>query len=393
MSGAIEPGFTPPRRLLLGPGPSEVSPRVLAAMAQPQIGHLDPAYLGLMDRIQERLRAVFRTQNPRTFAISGTGSAGMEACLVNLLEPGEKLLVLKAGYFGERIAAVAERAGAEVATLERPWGDVFPVEQVADALEKIRPKVLAVVHAETSTGALQPIEGLGEVCRRTGSLLLVDAVTSLGGVPLDVDAWGIDAAYSVSQKCLACPSGLSPITLGARALDALERRKRKVQSFYFDTALLADYWGPARTYHHTAPIAMNFALAEGLRETLEEGLESRWARHERAHRALKAGLRAMGIGFASAGGHELPTLNTVKVPEGVDETAVRKALLADYGIEVGAGLGAFRGKVWRVGLMGHGARRDNVLLFLAALERLLARAGRPVPSGAAVDAADAVFAG
>lgn len=380
----------PPIRLLLGPGPSEIHPRVLAAMAEPTVGHLDPYYLALMNDMQQLLRGVFRTENKMTLAVSGTGSAGMECCVVNLIEPGDAMVVCVNGVFGGRMADVAERAGAKVTRVERPWGEVFEPAHLKDAL-RAKPKVVGIVMAETSTGASQPLEEISKLVHEAGALLLVDAVTSLGGMPVEVDRWQIDAIYSGSQKCLSCPPGLAPVSFGPRAMDALARRKNKVQSWYLDLSMLARYWGEERVYHHTAPINMTYALYEGLRLLHEEGLEKSFARHALNHDALAAGLAAIGITYAAAEGHCLPTLNAVRVPAGVDDAWVRRELLARFGIEIGAGLGDFKGKVWRIGLMGHASRAKNVLVFLAALEQLLGEQKHRFPPGAGIAAANAVY--
>jgi alanine-glyoxylate transaminase/serine-glyoxylate transaminase/serine-pyruvate transaminase len=383
--------FNPGRRVLLGPGPSDVSPRVLQAMSAPVVGHLDPAFLRLMTELQAMLRQVFRTRNQTTFAVSGTGMAGMEACLANLLEPGDRLLVGVNGVFGGRMVDMAERMGVEVSAIERPWGEAFDPDEVAAAIDRVRPKAVGIVHAETSTGAWQPAEELGRVCREREALLILDTVTSLGGLPVEVDAWGVDACYSGTQKCLSCPPGLSPVTFGPRALDAIAKRKRKCQSWYLDVTMLGSYWGQERAYHHTAPISMNYALHEALRIVLEEGLEARQDRHLRNHRALAAGLEAMGLFYVAAEGRRLPTLNAVSIPDGVDDAAIRKSLLIDFGIEIGGGLGAFRGKAWRIGLMGEGSTPNNVLLVLAALEQALAKHGISVSPGAGVAAANHAY--
>jgi alanine-glyoxylate transaminase / serine-glyoxylate transaminase / serine-pyruvate transaminase len=373
-------------RVLLGPGPSDVHPRILTAMTTPVVGHLDPQYIGVMNDTQVMLRDAYRTRNPLTFPMSATGMAGMETCVVNLVEPGDKVVVCVNGFFGTRMVDIAGRAGAQVTVLERPWGQVFDLNQIRETLQKVRPKMLGIVQAETSTGALQPLEGLGKLCHEFDTLLLVDAVTALGCVPLYVDAWEIDAVYSCSQKGLSCPPGLSPITFSRRAVEALNRRKSKVQSWYLDLSLVQRYWGEERLYHHTAPITMTYALREGLRIVLEEGLEPRWARHARNHKALKAGLNALGLSYTAAEGHQLPQLNAVLIPQGTDDVAVRKRLLGEFGIEIGAGLGEFKGKVWRIGLMGYGSRPNNVLLVLAALEQCLESTG-------GVEAANRVYAG
>jgi len=387
------PPLDPPSRLLLGPGPSPVHPRVLAALAAPTVGHLDPYYLKLMTSMQQLLREVFRTRNEMTLAISGTGSAGMEAAVVNLIEPGEAMMVCVNGVFGGRMADVAARAGAVVTRLERPWGDVFTPDDLRPALEQARPKVVGIVMAETSTGAWQPIEEIARVVHEAGALLVVDAVTALGGVPVEVDGWEIDAIYSGSQKCLGCPPGLAPLSLGPRAMEKVRARRTKVQSWYLDVTLLAQYWGEDRVYHHTAPINMTYALYEALRLVVEEGLESCFARHALNYRALKAGLEALGIPYTAREGHQLPMLNAVRIPEGVNDAAVRRGLLERFGIEIGGGLGEFKGKVWRIGLMGYGSRMSNVLLFVAALEALLAEQGHRFEGGAGVAAANRCYAG
>jgi alanine-glyoxylate transaminase/serine-glyoxylate transaminase/serine-pyruvate transaminase len=379
--------FNPPERLLLGPGPSEVHPRVLRAMSAPLVGHLDPAFVQMMEEVKGLLRTVFATQNPLTIPISGTGSAGMEACLVNLLEPGDELVVGVNGVFGTRMAEVAERAGAVVRRVEAPWGRVIRPEQIEAALENTaKPKLVAVVHAETSTGAWQPLVEIARLAHDHGALMLADCVTSLGGAPVEIDGWGIDAAYSGTQKCLSCPPGLAPVTFGPRAVEALKARKTKVQSWYLDLSLLAQYWGEERVYHHTAPITMNYALREALRLVVEEGLEARFARHRKNHEALAAGLGPLGLAFAAEEGRRLPMLNAVTVPDGVDGR-----LLVQHGIEIGGGLGPMKGKVWRIGLMGESSRRGSVLTLLAALEDTLRAEGRSVTPGAAVGAAQAAY--
>jgi alanine-glyoxylate transaminase / serine-glyoxylate transaminase / serine-pyruvate transaminase len=379
--------LNPSPRVLLGPGPSDVHPRVLNAMATPLLGHLDPQFLEIMNETQELLRKTFRTANRLTFPVSGTGSAGMETCVVNLVEPGDRMVVCVNGVFGQRMKDVAERAGAVVTPLDKPWGDIFELDELRQVLQKVRPKVLGIIHAETSTGAWQPAEELGKLCHEFDTLLLLDTVTSLGGVPVEVDGWGIDAVYSGTQKCLSCPPGLAPVSFSTRAVEAMNRRKSRVQSWYLDMTLVQRYWGEERFYHHTAPISMIYALREALRLVHEEGLEARWARHLRNHRALKAGLAALGIRYAAKEGHQLPTLNAVLIPEKADDLATRKQLLSDFGIEIGGGLGDFKGKAWRVGLMGYGSRANNVLLFLAALEQSLATQGVPFSRGAGVSAA------
>lgn len=379
-------------RLLLGPGPSDVHPRVLSVMTTPLVGHLDPQFLVLMNETQEMLRQAYQTKNQMTFPISATGMAGMETCLVNLLEPGDKMVVCVKGFFGTRLVDVGERTGAELTRLDVPWGLVFDLNRIRETLQKVRPKVLGIVHAETSTGAWQPIEELGKICREFDVLLVVDAVTSLGCVPLDVDGWGIDAIFSCSQKGLGCPPGLSPVSFSPRALESMGQRKTRPRSWYLDMTIVQKYWGQDRAYHHTGPITMVYALREGLRILLEEGLEARWRRHARNHRALKAGLLALGLEYTAVQGHQLPQLNAVKIPAGVDDLAVRKRLLDEFGIEIGGGLGDFKGKVWRIGLMGHNSRPNSVLVVLGALEQCLQAQGVKVTPGAGVAAANQAYA-
>ncbi|TFH23124.1 MAG: alanine--glyoxylate aminotransferase family protein [Myxococcales bacterium] len=383
----------PHDRLLLGPGPSMVSPRVSEAMARPLVGHLDPSFLALLDLVQQDLRAMFRTENPLTLPISATGSAGMEACFVNLVEDGDEVVIGVAGVFGARMADVAERLGARVVRVEAPWGEVIAVERIEEALAGCkRPSMVAIVHAETSTGAWQPLEEIGEIVRAYNALLVVDAVTSLGGCPVEVDAWGIDACYSATQKCLSCPPGLAPVTFGPRALERVENRRTKPRSWYLDLGLIGGYFGTTRVYHHTAPIAMIYALAEALVIVREEGLEARFERHRRGHDALMAGLEVLGLEPAASEGHRLWMLNSVRVPHGVDEKVVRDALLMRHSIEIGAGLGPLAGKVWRIGLMGESSRLPYVRRFLLALSAELEALGSDVGTGRqAVEAADAAY--
>ena len=359
-------------RTLMGPGPSDVEPRVLEALARPTIGHLDGQFLEILNDVRDMLRSVFQTKNALTLAVSGTGSAGMETCVVNLIEPGDKMLVCIAGVFGMRMQDVAQRAGAQVTAIEVPWGQVFRPDRVQAALDEQGPfKLVGIVQAETSTGAAQPIEPISQVVHDAGALLLVDSVTSLAGMELDVDGWRIDACYSGTQKCLSCPPGLAPVTFGPAAEEAIAARKTKVQSWYLDMNLVRQYWGSERLYHHTAPINMNYALHEALKIVLEEGLEARWERHKTQHLALKAGLEALGLSYLADPSHQLPMLNAVAAPEGVEEGAVRKRLLEEYAIEIGAGLGAFKGKAWRIGLMGASATERHVRKILDALEAIL----------------------
>ena len=389
MTAPIPPELNPPQRLLLGPGPSMVSPRVLRAMATPLVGHLDPAFLVIMNEVQAMLRAAFQTQNQFTIAISGTGSAGMEAALVNVIEPGDTVIVGVNGVFGTRMADIVGRCGGKLVKLEVPWGQTFSRAVIEEALKKAgQVKAVALVHAETSTGAQQPMDGLGKLCHAHGALLVVDTVTSLGGVPVEVDAWEADAVYSGTQKCLSCPPGLAPFTLSPRALDAVRARKTKVQSWYLDAGMVADYWAEGkRVYHHTAPITMVYALREALRLVCEEGLEPRFARHRRNAAALIAGFAALGAKPLSADGQRLPSLNAVIPPEGVDEAAVRKYLLAEHDIEIGGGLGPLAGKLWRIGLMGYGSSQTNVLAVLSAIEQGMRKQGKAVAPGTAATAA------
>jgi alanine-glyoxylate transaminase/serine-glyoxylate transaminase/serine-pyruvate transaminase len=356
----------------MGPGPSNVAPDVLEALAKPITGHLDPEFLEVLDEIAERLRVVFRTSNGMTFAVSGTGSAGMEASLVNVLEPGDTAIVCVNGAFGGRMAEIASRAGAEVVRVETEWGDVIPIDDVESALDT-HPgaKIVAAVHAETSTGAAQPIEELGAVVRDRRALFVVDAVTSLGGMNVSVDEWGIDVCYSGTQKCLSVPPGLSPITFSEHALEVVAERKARVQSWYLDVTLLGKYWSEDRVYHHTAPISMLNALHAGLGLVCDEGLEARWDRHAEHGAMLAKELEARGFEYVAPEGRRLPMLHCVRLPAGVDEPAARKKLLVDFGIEVGGGLGPFAGTCWRIGLMGYTCTNRNVLTVLAALDDVM----------------------
>lgn len=368
------PQLDVPPRLLLGPGPSNAHPRVLQALSTPQLGHLDPHFIALMNEIQDLLRYAWQTENQLTIPVSGTGSAGMEAAVANMVEPPDVVVVGINGYFGERLADMAGRYGADVVRLEKPWGQVFSLEELRQALERHRPVLLALVHAETSTGARQPFDGVAELCREYDCLLLADTVTSLGGLPLFVDAWGIDVAYSGTQKCLSCPPGLAPLTLGPRAVEKLNNRRSKVANWYLDMSLIGKYWGSERTYHHTAPINMNYGLREALRLVAAEGLEARWERHRANAELLWQGLRDLGLECHVDEEFRLTTLTTVRVPEGVNPQAVTRSLLENYNIEIANGLGQLAGKVWRIGLMGYNSRRENVVLLLDALARVLATA-------------------
>ncbi len=363
--------LSPTTRILMGPGPSNVHPRVLQAMALPTIGHLDPEFVQIMDDIKAMLKKVMLTDNELTFPISATGSAGMEACLGNLIEPGDRCVICVNGVFGERMADIAERNGAEVVKVEAPWGSPIDPDRVRQAISSGATKLVAIVHAETSTGVLQPLEEITQITHEHDALLVVDTVTSLGGHPVKVDEWDIDACYSGTQKCLSIPPGLAPITFSKRAVEALENRKTKVSSWYLDMTMVREYWGAARTYHHTAPINMLYGFHEGLRLILEEGLEDRWERHRRNHELLVAGLAELGLGVLPAPEYRLWSLNAVRIPEGVDDLAVRKQLLERFNLEIGGGLGDLKGRIWRVGLMGYSSTENNVMLFLGALKKLL----------------------
>ena len=370
----------PPARLLMGPGPSDVPPRVLRALAAPTVGHLDPYYLEVMNETRRLLQHVFRTTNELTMPMSATGMAGMEACIVNLVEPGDEVLIGVNGVFGGRMCDVAARAGAVVHPVEEGWGRGFSPHEGPAALDPPpEGPPLRLVHAETSTGAHQPLEEIGALVRARDALLLVDCVTSLSGAPVEIDGWHVDAAYSGTQKCLSCPPGLSPVTFGPRALARMDARKQKSQSWYLDLAMIRGYWGAERAYHHTAPVNMTYALYEALRMVVEEGLEARFERHRRHHRALRAGLEPRRPAYIPA--------RALPIPDGVDDKAVRGALLREHGIEIGGGLGPFAGRAWRIGLMGASCTRRHVTLLLGALGGLLGGAGD------ALAAADAVYGG
>ena len=363
--------LNPTARFLMGPGPSDVHPRVLKAMATPMIGHLDPQFIVIMDEVKQMLRELFRTENELTFAVSATGSAGMETCLVNLLEPGDEAVVCVNGVFGNRMSDIVERCGAKLRRVEAPWGEPIDPAAVKQALGKCTPKLVAIVHAETSTGLLQPIEEISQIVHDAGALFLVDTVTSLGGTDVRTDEWGIDAIYSGTQKCLSAPPGLSPVSFSSRALEAMDRRKTKVQSWYLDLTMLRKYWeGAKRAYHHTAPVSMVYALHEALRIVLDEGLEARFERHRCNHELLRDGLEEMGFEFVVVPEYRLPMLNAVKIPEGIEDAPARKRLLDEFNIEVGGGLGDFAGKVWRIGLMGCSCTQNHVNMLLAALRKI-----------------------
>lgn len=374
----------------MGPGPSDVPERVLEAMARPTIGHLDPAFVNLMDEIKELLRYAFQTENRLTMPVSGPGTAGMETCIANLVEPGDTIVVVQNGVFGGRMKAMAERCGAEVVHVEEPWGRAIRPDVVADTLEQ-HPgaELVAFVHAETSTGALSDAEALTTIAHDHDCLAIVDVVTSLGGVPVLVDEWGLDAVYAGSQKCLSCTPGLSPITLNERAVERIRQRETPVQSWFMDLNLVMQYWGGenGRSYHHTAPINALYGLHESLLMLHEEGVEAAWDRHRRHHEALKAGLKALGLDYVVPEDEQIPELNAVTVPDGVDEARVRQRLLEEYGLEIGAGLGDLAGAVWRIGLMGHSCRAENVRYCLNALGIVLADEGLDVSPQAAIKAA------
>lgn len=386
--------FHPPVRTLMGPGPSDVSPRVLEAMARPTIGHLDPVFVHLMDEIKTLMQYAFQTKNRLTLPVSAPGSAGMESVFVNLVQRGDKVIVCQNGVFGGRMKENVERAGGVAVMVEDDWGRAVEPQKVKEALAK-NPDAMAVafVHAETSTGALSDAKAICEIAQSKNCLTIVDAVTSLGGSELRVDDWGIDAIYSGTQKCLSCTPGLSPVSFSERAVEVISNRKNKVQSWFLDMNLVMGYWGEGikRAYHHTAPINALYALHESLVILKEEGLENSWARHIYHHKALVAGIEAMGLKFVVPEGERLPQLNAVSIPEGVDEAAVRKALLDQYSLEIGAGLGALAGKVWRIGLMGHGCTQKNVLFCLGAIDAVLSSMKAPINTGCGVAAAMSIY--
>jgi alanine-glyoxylate transaminase / serine-glyoxylate transaminase / serine-pyruvate transaminase len=391
---ALFPELQPSTRVLLGPGPSNIHPRVMKAMLSSVVGHLDPDFVRVMEGIKKLLRIVFQTSNEITFPVSGTGSAGMETAMVNLIEDGDEVVVAVNGAFGERIADDAARLGAKVHRVEAEWGRIVEAERLEAALKAARqPKLLAVVHAETSTGVYQPVEEFGGLAHRYGALMVMDAVTSLGCVPVEIDRWQVDVCYSCSQKGIGAPPGLAPITFSERAMQAVRTREQKCRSWYFDIAMIERYWGPDRLYHHTAPISMNYAIYEALRIIVEEGLEARFKRHLANSAALQAGLQAMGLELAAQPGYRLPQLTAVRVPDGIDDTKVRAELLRIFNLEIGAGLGVFKGKIWRIGLMGESSRRENVMLVLNALETVLAAQGIEIVRGAALVAADNSYNG
>ncbi|MBI2848129.1 MAG: alanine--glyoxylate aminotransferase family protein [Chloroflexi bacterium] len=388
MSDVLPLDLNPPQRILLGPGPSNIHSRVQRAMSAPLVGHLDPYFFTVMEDTIRLLRTLFRTKNELTFPISGTGSAGMEASLCNFLEPGDTAIIGVNGLFGERMADTAQRIGATVVPLSTEWGEIVEPETIEAALKaKRRVKLLALVHAETSTGVLQPLSEASRLAKQYGALFLVDTVTSLAGHEVAVDDWGIDICFSGTQKCISCPPGLSPFTANQTAMETTKKRTRREQSWYLDLELLSGYWTRGRFYHHTAPVSMIYALHEALALIDEEGLEARVQRHLRHGAALHAGLEAMGLTLHAQKGHRLSTLTSVRIPPGVDDLALRQRLLAEFNIEIGGGLGALKGRVWRIGLMGHSSTEENVLFFLYALEKVLTAQGYLVEPEAGVRAA------
>ena len=377
--------FIPPLRTLLGPGPSDVHPRVLAAMARPTIGHLDPAFVGMMEEVKSLLQYAFQTSNALTMPVSAPGSAGMETCFTNLMEPGDKVIVCQNGVFGGRMRENVERLGGTAVMVEEEWGKAVDPDKVEQTLKAHRDaRLVAFVHAETSTGVCSDAQTLVDIAHRYDCLTIVDAVTSLGGVPLKVDDWNIDAIYSGSQKCLSCTPGLSPVSFSQRAVDKIKSRKTRVPSWFLDLNLVMGYWGTGakRAYHHTAPVNALYGLHESLLMLQQEGLEASWARHAKNHRALRAGVEAMGLEFIVQENARLPQLNAIGVPRGVDDAVVRQRLLAEYNLEIGAGLGSLAGKIFRIGLMGHGSNIKNVLLCLGALEKVLLDMQAPIQRGA-----------
>ncbi len=388
--------FNPPTRTLMGPGPSDVYPRVLEAMSRPTIGHLDPVFVGMMEQVKVLLQYAFQTDNALTMPVSAPGSAGMETCFVNLVEPGDKVVVCQNGVFGGRMKENVERCGGIPVLVEDDWGRAVDPHKLEDAL-KANPdaKIVAFVHAETSTGAQSDIKTLVGLAHKHDCLTIVDTVTGLGGIPVKVDVWGIDAVYAGTQKCLSCTPGLAPVSFNERALEKIRQRKDKVQSWFMDLNLVMGYWGSGakRAYHHTAPINALYGLHEALVILREEGLENAWRRHQQNHLALKAGLEAMGFKFMVPESERLPQLNAVSIPDGVDDAIVRGRLLNEYSLEIGAGLGALAGKVWRIGLMGYASRAENILLCVAALEAILADMNAPINTGVALPAVQKALSG
>lgn len=386
--------FNPPVRTLMGPGPSDVHPRILEALSRPTIGHLDPTFVGMMDEVKKLLQYAYQTDNELTIPVSAPGSAGMETCFVNLVEPGDKVIVCQNGVFGGRQKENVERCGGEAVMVMDDWGKPVDLAKLEQALEQNPDaRIVSFVHAETSTGAQSDAAGIWELAHKHDCLVIADCVTSLAGTPIKVDEWGLDAVYSGTQKCLSCVPGLSPVTFSERAINKIQNRSSKVQSWFLDLNLVMGYWGEGakRAYHHTAPVNALYALHESLVMLREEGLENAWKRHDFNHQALKAGLEAMGISFLVEESARLPQLNSVMIPEGVDDAAVRGRLLNEFNLEIGAGLGDFAGKVWRIGLMGHSSRAENVIFCLSALEAVLGEMNAPIKSGVALNAAQAVL--
>lgn len=386
--------FNPPVRTLMGPGPSDVPPRILEALSRPTIGHLDPAFVGMMEEVKKLLQYAFQTDNELTIPVSAPGSAGMETCFVNLVEPGEKVVVCQNGVFGGRQKENVERCGGTAVMVMDDWGKPVDLGKLEQALEtNPDASIVSFVHAETSTGAQSDAQGIWELAHKHGCLVIADCVTSLAGTPIKVDEWGLDAVYSGTQKCLSCVPGLSPVTFSERAIDKIKNRQSKVQSWFLDLNLVMGYWGEGakRSYHHTAPVNALYALHESLVMLREEGLENAWKRHDHNHQALKAGLEAMGINFVVEEAARLPQLNTVIIPDGVDDAAVRARLLNEFNLEIGAGLGDLAGKVWRIGLMGFSSRPENVIFCLSALEAVLGEMNAPIEKGVALTAAQSVY--
>jgi alanine-glyoxylate transaminase/serine-glyoxylate transaminase/serine-pyruvate transaminase len=371
----------------MGPGPLEIHPKVYQALTSPVIGYLDPDYLKILDHVGDKLRMVFQTNNRATNAMPGTGTSGMEACVANLIEPGDKVLVCVHGYFGDRLKQMVERQDAQMTVIEEEWGKPIDPQKIESALKSDVYKVLAIVHAETSTGVLQPMNDIVKLVRDHGVMLLLDTVTSLGGVEVKMDDWGVDAAYSCSQKCIGCPPGVAPVSFSDRAVETARNRKQPARSWYLDITLLEKYWGSERVYHHTSSSTLNYALLEALTLIEEEGLQNRFARHLKNHRALVAGAEALGLEMLVSPEHRLPTLNTIRIPPGVDDVKVRSYLLNTFDLEIGGGLGALKGKVWRVGLMGYSSSAENVLFFLSAINRALALQGHQTDLASGTQAA------
>lgn len=375
----------------MGPGPLEIHPKVYQALTSPVIGYLDPDYLKILDHVGDKLRMVFQTKNRATNAMPGTGTSGMEACVANLIEPGDKVLVCVHGYFGDRLKQMVNRQDAQMTVIEEEWRKPIDPQKIESAFKSDAYKVLAIVHAETSTGVLQPMDDIVKLVRDHGVMLLLDTVTSLGGVEVKMDDWGVDAAYSCSQKCIGCPPGVAPVSFSDRAVESARNRKQPARSWYLDITLLEKYWGSERVYHHTSSSTLNYALLEALTLIEEEGLQNRFARHLKNHRALVAGVEALGLEMLVSPEHRLPTLNTIRIPPGVDDVKVRSYLLNTFDLEIGGGLGALKGKVWRVGLMGYSSSAENVLFFLSAINRALALQGHQTDLASGTQAAMSVL--